>query len=197
MAHYDFDVAVIGGGAAGLTASGLAASLGARTVLIERDRLGGECTWSGCVPSKALIRAAAVAQSMRTADRYGITPAEPEIDFRKVMDAMRHTRQEIYEEADAPERVTARQVEVIESTAFFVDPHTLELGGSGRQIRARYFIICAGSSPVVPKIAGGMGAIAVDPITGMLTGATCWRADGSPAGLSGGGARMVDETPWK
>jgi pyruvate/2-oxoglutarate dehydrogenase complex dihydrolipoamide dehydrogenase (E3) component len=154
VAQYDFDVAVIGGGSAGLTASGLAASLGARTALIERDRLGGECTWSGCVPSKALIRAAAVAHAMRTADRYGIEPAEPVIDFRRVMDAMRRTRQEIYEDADAPERVEARGVEVVESTAFFVDPHTLELGGSGRQIRSRYFIICAGSSPVLPRIAG-------------------------------------------
>jgi gamma-glutamyltranspeptidase/glutathione hydrolase len=50
---------------------------------------------------------------------------------------------------------------------------------------------------VVPKIAGGMGAIALDPDTGLLTGAGCWRADGSPAGLSGGGARLVDEIPWK
>jgi gamma-glutamyltranspeptidase/glutathione hydrolase len=50
---------------------------------------------------------------------------------------------------------------------------------------------------VVPKIAGGMGAIALDPNTGLLTGASCWRADGSPAGLSGGGARLVDEIPWR
>ncbi len=154
MAQYDYDVVVIGGGSAGLTASGLAASLGARTALIERDRLGGECTWSGCIPSKSLIRAASVAQMMRTADLYGITPVEPEIVFSRVMETMRSTRQKVYEDADSPEQVAARQVELIETTAFFVDPHTLELGGTGRQIRSRYIIVCAGSMPDVPPIAG-------------------------------------------
>ncbi len=91
---------------------------------------------------------------MRTADLYGITPVEPEIVFSRVMETMRSTRQKVYEDADSPEQVAARQVELIETTAFFVDPHTLELGGTGRQIRSRYIIVCAGSMPDVPPIAG-------------------------------------------
>src|ERR1041385_163601 len=68
----DFDTTVIGGGAAGLTAAGIAASLGARTALIEQNRLGGDCTWTGCVPSKALLKTAGIANAIRTASRYGL-----------------------------------------------------------------------------------------------------------------------------
>ena len=63
---YDYDVIVIGGGAAGLTASGIAANFGAKTLMIERHRLGGDCTWTGCVPSKAILKAAKVAQHIST-----------------------------------------------------------------------------------------------------------------------------------
>lgn len=155
MAQYDYDIVVIGGGAAGLTASGMAASLGAKTALIERDRTGGECTWSGCVPSKALLRAARAAHEMRTADRYGLRAVEPEIDFRSVMEQVRRTRREIYQEADAPEKITLRGIDLIKADATFIDPHTLALSGEeSRTIRGRYFIICSGSSPQVPPIAG-------------------------------------------
>ncbi len=70
--HYDFDMVVIGAGAAGLTAAGMSATLGAKTALIEAGKLGGDCTWTGCVPSKTLLKAAKVAHSMRTAERFGI-----------------------------------------------------------------------------------------------------------------------------
>src|ERR1700686_3599807 len=95
----EYDMVVIGGGAAGLTASGMSALLGARTALIERDRLGGDCTWFGCVPSKTLLRAARTAHEIRTADRFGFSAAEPHFDFSKVMAHVRQTRQRVYEEA--------------------------------------------------------------------------------------------------
>ncbi len=156
MPSYDFDVVVIGGGAAGLTASGLAAALGAKTALIERDRTGGECTWSGCVPSKALLKAARVAHTMRTAAQYGL-PAfqEPAIDFAKVIEAMHAIRQQIYDDADSPEQIRDRSVELFDADAVFIDPHTVGIGGSApRIITSRYFIICTGSSAILPGVPG-------------------------------------------
>ena len=69
---YDYDAVVIGGGAAGLTASGIAANFGAKTIMIERDRLGGDCTWTGCIPSKSLIKAASVIHGLRRAGDVGL-----------------------------------------------------------------------------------------------------------------------------
>ncbi|MGD8968203.1 MAG: FAD-dependent oxidoreductase, partial [Anaerolineae bacterium] len=73
-----YDLVVVGAGSAGLTAAGFARGLGARVVLVERDRTGGDCTWTGCVPSKTLLKTAKVAHYMRSADRYGLMPVEPE-----------------------------------------------------------------------------------------------------------------------
>ena len=72
------DLIIIGGGSAGLTAAGFAVQLGARVALVEKNRIGGDCTWSGCVPSKALLKTAKVAHQMRTADRYGLPPINPD-----------------------------------------------------------------------------------------------------------------------
>ena len=68
-----------------MTAAGFATQLGARVALVEKHRTGGDCTWTGCVPSKTLLKVAKVAHQMRTADRYGLTAAEPEVDLRTVM----------------------------------------------------------------------------------------------------------------
>jgi len=175
--HFDYDVIVIGGGAAGLTASGIAATLGARTALVERERTGGECTWSGCVPSKTLLKAARVVWTMRTADRYGLAAVEPEIDFGRVMAAMRATRDRIHAAADAPEHLRLRNIDVIEDEAVFVDSHTLGLRrDGGRLITARYFIICTGSSPVIPHIPGL-------PADRVLTNANVFELNELPASL--------------
>lgn len=156
MGKYEYDLLVIGGGAAGLTASGMAASLGARTALVERHRLGGDCTWTGCVPSKGLIKAARVAHTIRTAGRYGIASVDPSIDFAEVMETVRRMREGIYREADSPEVLAERNVEFFSGSATFVDPHTVlvEEEGGPRQITFRYAAICAGASPVRPKIHG-------------------------------------------
>lgn len=76
-----YDLVAIGGGTAGIVASTLAAQLGARAALVERDRIGGDCLYTGCVPSKALIASAARAHAMRGADAFGIRAVEPEVDF--------------------------------------------------------------------------------------------------------------------
>ena len=71
-ARTDYDLVIIGAGAAGLIAARFAARLGARVLLAERDRIGGDCTWTGCVPSKSLIRVAKAAHEVRTAQRFGL-----------------------------------------------------------------------------------------------------------------------------
>jgi pyruvate/2-oxoglutarate dehydrogenase complex dihydrolipoamide dehydrogenase (E3) component len=178
MPQYDFDIVVIGGGAAGLSASGLAAALGAKTALVERARTGGDCTWTGCIPSKALLRAADVVHTIRTAGRYGLEQPEPVIDFARVMERVRATRRDVYEEADAPDVIRARNIDLIEGAATFVDPHTLavRLDGETRLITARYYIICAGSSPVLPHVPGLTAEL-------MLTGDMLFEIDELPERL--------------
>jgi pyruvate/2-oxoglutarate dehydrogenase complex dihydrolipoamide dehydrogenase (E3) component len=76
-----YDLVIIGGGSAGLTAAGFAVQLGVRVAIVEKSRIGGDCTWSGCVLSKTLRKAAQVAYQMRTADCYGLQAVEPKIDL--------------------------------------------------------------------------------------------------------------------
>ena len=153
---YEYDMIVIGGGAAGLTASGMAAVFGAKTALIEAKKLGGDCTWHGCVPSKSLLHAAKVAHEMRTADRYGLTPSLAEHDFSRVMAHVHSIRGRIYQDADAPPHFEKLGVEVIEGRARFVDSHTLEVASSGsiRRFSSRFFVVATGSSPKAPPMAG-------------------------------------------
>jgi pyruvate/2-oxoglutarate dehydrogenase complex dihydrolipoamide dehydrogenase (E3) component len=150
---YEYDMAVIGAGAAGLTASGMSALLGAKTALIEGHRLGGDCTWAGCVPSKTLLQASKAAHQMETADRFGLTAMQPQFDFSKVMNHVRQTRLHIYEEADAPPQMERLGVDVILGSARFCDPHTLEIRNAAGQLRrltARFFVIATGSRPKTP-----------------------------------------------
>ncbi len=155
----DVDVAVIGGGAAGLTASGVAASFGARTVLVERARLGGDCTWTGCIPSKALLHAARGAASARRLAARGIR-AEVSVDFPKVLEAVRGVRQRVYAESDAEPILARRGVAVIHGAARFTGPRTLVATGPGgeRTLRFRRAVIATGSAPRVPDIPGLAGS---------------------------------------
>ncbi len=84
MATHDFDLVIIGAGSGGLTAAGFAAQLGAKVALVEKNRIGGDCTWTGCVPSKALLKAAKVAHEVRTASRFGITANPPAVEMTSV-----------------------------------------------------------------------------------------------------------------
>lgn len=189
MSAYDYDIVVLGAGAAGLVASGFAAALGARTLLVERDRTGGDCTWSGCVPSKALVRAARVAHTIRTAGRFGIDAADPEIDFAAVMQAVRATRQGIYDHADAPEKIRARNVELEYGAARFLDPHTIAIEGADgvRRLTTRYCVVATGSSPLVPHIAGM-------PMSLLHTSATIFEISERPRNLIvlGGGPAGIE-----
>ncbi|HET6567249.1 MAG TPA: FAD-dependent oxidoreductase, partial [Rhodothermales bacterium] len=152
----DYDLVVIGGGSAGLTASGLGAQAGAKTLLVEQHRLGGDCTWTGCVPSKTLIKAAKVAWQVRHASKYGLTDQPLAPGTRGVMAHLRRTRDAVYEEADRPERYEAFGVEVRTARARFIDPHLIELESDGavERVSARYVIIATGARPSIPPIEG-------------------------------------------
>ncbi|MFP4228647.1 MAG: dihydrolipoyl dehydrogenase family protein [Salinivenus sp.] len=153
----DYDVLVLGGGAAGLSAAGIATNLGAKTAMIERDALGGDCTWTGCVPSKTLLKAAKVAHQARHASRYGLPDQAVDIDFAGVMKHVRETRQEVYKDADAPEIFEDMDIDVIEGDAHFIDSHTVavqDTNGASRQVTGSYIVIATGARPLIPPIEG-------------------------------------------
>ncbi|HUF07947.1 MAG TPA: FAD-dependent oxidoreductase [Rhodothermales bacterium] len=154
---YTYDVIVIGGGAAGLTASGIAANLGAKALLIERSRLGGDCTWTGCVPSKTLMKAAKVAHQMRHAEHYGLINATPNVDFAGLMRHVHTLREEVYQEADAPSIYERMGIEVRHGGVRFIDQHTVEIETEDGRIdlaTGRYIIVAAGARAAAPPIAG-------------------------------------------
>ena len=147
----DFDLAVIGAGAAGLSVAAAAAQLGASVVLIERHQMGGDCLNTGCVPSKALLAASHAARAMRQAERYGVLADQPVIDWDGVRSHVRGVIASLTA-ADSESRFRALGATVLRGEARFVDPATISVDGRG--ITARRFVIAAGSRPAVPAIAG-------------------------------------------
>jgi pyruvate/2-oxoglutarate dehydrogenase complex dihydrolipoamide dehydrogenase (E3) component len=147
----DFDLAVIGAGAAGLSVTAVAAQLGVRVALIERDRMGGDCLNFGCVPSKALLAASHAAQAAGGAGRFGIRLPEPDIDW----DAVRgHVHGVIASIAptDSEARFRSLGATVLRAEARFVAPDALLV--DGRRITARRIVIATGSTAAVPPIPG-------------------------------------------
>jgi len=174
-----YDLVIVGGGTAGIIAAKTAGRLGARVVLVERDRTGGDCLWTGCVPSKSLLAAAHAAHRMRTAGRFGLTPVDPAVDFAAVMAYVRGAIERI-EPVDSPAALSAAGVEVVAGTAEFIGPAELRVGG--RQLRFRHALIATGSTPTLPQVPGLPDA---DP----LTSDTVWELDTLPERLAviGGG----------
>jgi pyruvate/2-oxoglutarate dehydrogenase complex dihydrolipoamide dehydrogenase (E3) component len=155
------DLIAIGGGTAGLIATLGVAGLGGRAVLIEADRTGGDCLWTGCVPSKALLAAATAAHQLRTADRFGLDPVEPQVDLSRVLGHVRGAIETI-EPHDSPDRLRAAGVEVIAGRGRFVGPGRIEV--EGRELRYRAALISTGARPVVPPVRG-LDAADADVVT--------------------------------
>lgn len=146
-----YDLVVIGGGTGGLTVAKLVARQGKKVILIERDRPGGDCLWTGCVPTKSLIHAAKLFHDAQTGCRVGVEAPGVRLDFDAVR---RHVAQaqEAAGRVDAPETITSWGVELAHGEARFVDPHTIEV--SGRNLRGRAIVIATGSKPSIPSIPG-------------------------------------------
>jgi pyruvate/2-oxoglutarate dehydrogenase complex dihydrolipoamide dehydrogenase (E3) component len=150
-ARSEYDLAVIGAGAGGLIAARFAVQLGARVVLAERDRIGGDCTWTGCVPSKALIRAAKAAHEIRTARRFGIDAVPGAVDMARLRDYVHGKIEAIYQPT-SPEALTREGIDVALGPAAFENERTLRVGD--RPVRARRYLVCTGATPVIPSIEG-------------------------------------------
>ena len=146
-----YDLVVLGGGSAGLVASLAAASIGARTALVERERLGGECLNTGCIPSKSLLATAQLAQNMRLAGRVGLEPMEPRIDFERVMG---HVEEAIVAAGrhDSAEYLSRQGVEVRSGQGRFEEPGLITVDGKDLPYRAA--LIATGSRPARPAVPG-------------------------------------------
>jgi len=138
-----FDLVVVGGGSAGLEAADFAAKLGARVALVEMNRIGGDCTWTGCVPSKTLLKAAKVAHEMRHAHRYGLTAANQSADLHSVMSHVRDVVAQIYRQ-ESPDILHAKGIDVFPGEARFISPQELAVGDA--ILRGRRFLL----EPPVP-----------------------------------------------
>jgi pyruvate/2-oxoglutarate dehydrogenase complex dihydrolipoamide dehydrogenase (E3) component len=168
---FDRNLIVIGGGAAGLVSSYIAATVKAKVTLIEAHEMGGDCLNTGCVPSKALIKSAKIASHIAHADRYGIKPATPKVDFSEVMARIKSVIVDI-EPHDSVERFTGLGVDCVKGYAKFIDPWTVEItqaDGATSRLTAKNFIIATGAAPFVPPLPG------IDD-SGYLTSETMWDA---------------------
>jgi pyruvate/2-oxoglutarate dehydrogenase complex dihydrolipoamide dehydrogenase (E3) component len=151
LASPEFDLVVIGGGSGGLVVAAGGSTLGAKVALVEKHKLGGDCLWYGCVPSKTLIRSASVAHEMRQAERWALEPADPHPQLARVMERVRDVIAGI-EPFDSPERFRGLGVDVVFGEGRFVSPDAFEVGG--RRLTAKHFVLATGSRPAVPPIPG-------------------------------------------
>ncbi len=147
-----YDLMVVGGGTAGLVSAAGAASLGAKVALAERDKLGGDCLYRGCVPTKTLIKSARVARLIGCSEEYGIKSPGHEVDFPAVMDRMDRIVGTAGEHDD-PARFRKMGVDIfLGDEASFVSPR--EVSVDGRHLGAHSVILATGSHPVAPPVEG-------------------------------------------
>ena len=153
MAKFDFDIGVLGGGAAGLTITAGAAQLGAKTLLVEKaPALGGDCLHYGCVPSKTLIRTARVYHEIQHAAKYGLPQVDLQpVDFRQVSQRIRSVIS-IIQKHDSVERFCSLGARVEFGQAEFIDEHSIRL--NGKTFSAKTWTIATGSSPATPPFDG-------------------------------------------
>lgn len=168
-----YDLVIIGGGSAGLTAAEFARELGLGVAIIERDRMGGDCTWSGCIPSKTLRKIAAVAYDMRRAEEFGLPGREDVIDLSAVMAKVESVIQKIYDQ-ESPDMLRANGIDVLLGDPRFEDPHTLAVGDD--LLQGKHILIATGASPIIPDISG------VEEIS-YLTYERVWSMDTMPETL--------------
>jgi len=170
---FDYNLVVIGAGSAGLVTAYLAAALKARVALVERERMGGDCLYTGCVPSKALLRSARFVNQVNRAREFGMRSAKAEFDFGDVMDRVQQVIRQI-EPHDSVERYTGLGTHCIRGEARISSPYTVEV--NGKTLSTRNIVIATGARPSVPVIQGLEG---ID----FLTSDTVWKLQTLPERL--------------
>ena len=166
--RFDCNLVVIGAGSAGLVAAYIAAAVKAKVTLIEKDRMGGDCLNTGCVPSKALIRTARLLADMKRSADLGIRSASAQFDFADVMERVQRVIRTV-EPHDSVARYTALGVECLHGEAKITTPYTVEVKDAAgtRTLTTRAIVIAAGARPFVPPIPG------IEEV-GYLTSDTVW-----------------------
>jgi dihydrolipoamide dehydrogenase len=182
--HFDTNLVVIGAGSAGLVTAYIAAAARAKVALVERDKMGGDCLNTGCVPSKALIRSSRIASYINRASEFGLNAEGAQTDFPAVMRRVEQVIETI-EPHDSVERYTQMGVDCVQGTATLRSPWEVEIDHAGKKrvINTRSIVIASGGSPAVPPIPG------LDQI-GYLTSDNLWALKTLPPRLlvMGGGA---------
>ena len=139
-------------GSAGMVAAQFASTLGIRVACAERDRIGGDCLWTGCVPSKALLASAKAAHAMRNADAYGLAAVDPAVDTARVWARIHAIQDEIAATDDNADRFRRLGVDVLDGAARLLSPTTLRVGEV--QHATRFVLLATGSRPALPQIDG-------------------------------------------
>ena len=181
-----YDLVIVGVGSGGMVGAEFAAQLGLKVAVVERDRVGGDCLWTGCVPSKALLASARVAHHIRTAPGFGLPAAGPvEIDRAAVWRRVRSVQQRIATTDDDPDRFRRLGIEVVFGHGEVVGPHEVQVGG--RVLATRYILLCTGSRPAIPGLPGLQEA-------GYLTSESLFELDDPPASvvIIGGGPIAIE-----
>lgn len=173
MAKYDYNIAVIGAGSAGLVSAYIAAALKAKVVLIEKHKMGGDCLNTGCVPSKALLRSAKMLSYAKRAKEFGFNSTQVDFDFKAVM-ARVHEVIAAVAPHDSVERYTQLGVECLSGHARILTPYRISV--DGKEITARSIIVATGARPLVPPIPG------LDQVR-YLTSDTVWSLQSLPKRL--------------
>jgi pyruvate/2-oxoglutarate dehydrogenase complex dihydrolipoamide dehydrogenase (E3) component len=183
-----YDLVIIGMGSGGMVGAEFASTIGLRVAVIERGRVGGDCLWTGCVPSKALLASAKAAHTMRVADKYGLPSIDPlDIDTSLVWKRIRSIQQDLAGTDDDPARFAAMGIEIIAGQARIAGPNTVELVGQDRTLETRFILLCTGSRPLTPPIDGLRDA-------GFLTSETVFEIERAPKSIVmiGGGPIAVE-----
>ncbi len=168
--RFDYDVIVIGAGAAGLVSAYIGSAVKAKVALIEKHKMGGDCLNTGCVPSKALLRSAKAVHDIQQAERYGLKKTEAKFEFADIMARVHQTIQHI-EPHDSVERYTQLGVHCVAGEAYINSPYQVNV--NGQTLTTRKIIVATGARPAVPNIPGIENS-------GYLTSDTLWQLTKKP-----------------